>query len=99
MKRREVAVVCIEHKHGTNVYACVDGEAATAVVAQYAREWWPSDEDMPSTDAELIEEYFELCAAEESYFVEHVEIEGRRRGVVRWWTAQLRRRRQREQVT
>lgn len=96
MKRREVAVVCIEHKHGTNVYVCVDGQAAVEVVARYAREWWPSDEDMPATDSQVIAEYFELCACEESYFVEHVEIEGHQRGLARWWAAHVRRRRQRE---
>ena len=66
MKR--VAVLIIDHKHGTNVYVCKDSEVAASVLAKYVRKWWNQNDlgEQPADDWEAIDTYFDVYL-EETY--------------------------------
>jgi hypothetical protein len=63
-----VAVLTIDHRHGTNVYVCKDREVAASVLARYVRKWWNEKDlgEQPADDWEAIDTYFETYL-EETY--------------------------------
>jgi hypothetical protein len=72
MKR--VAVLTIDHRHGTNVYVCKgpvlslskDSEVAASVLAKYVRKWWNENDlgEQPADDWEAIDTYFDTYLEE-----------------------------------
>ncbi|MDY7079325.1 MAG: hypothetical protein SXV54_20620 [Chloroflexota bacterium] len=73
MKR--VAVLTIDHRHGTNVYVCKGSEVAASVLAQYVRKWWNENDlgEQPADDWETIDTYFDTYL-EETYEIHDLTV-------------------------
>lgn len=72
-----VHILIYSHRHGDDVYAFREMKDAERKITSIAREWWPVDipeTEIPTSDGELVERYFETMA-EESYRIETVQVQ------------------------
>lgn len=78
-----IILLTIDHKHGTNTYACRDDETAEQELCQYVRTQWDvtgneGDVKMPEDPDEAIEMYFGFHQEDEWYSIEGLEVIGSR---------------------
>lgn len=74
----KVHFAVIEHRHGNNYYAAFTKDALDSQVAEYCREWWERDgpeEDIPESDRDVIDRYFDWRSELGSESLETTELE------------------------
>lgn len=78
-----VWVLCINHRHGTNVEVYLTEEGAIQGLADYVEGQWENEitsledsPEKPSDPEEMVDAYFEFMSYDESYEIAYTHLNG-----------------------